>query len=108
MLKVSITGLDSLQKRLKQMTTSFEQARGSHEVSLGELFDPVFMSKYSRFTTIQELFDASGFTVSTQEDLSAIPDDEWDRHIRSSTSFLDWNAMQKAAGAEWLAKRMAV
>lgn len=108
MIRKSITGLDGLQKRLKQMADGFERAKGTHEVSFGELFHPGFMSRHSRHASIQALFDASGFNIETNEDLAAIPDADWDRHIRSSTDFPDWESMQKAAAAEWFKKRVGI
>lgn len=106
MLRTSITGLDGLQKRLKQMADGLERAKGTHEVSFGELFHPGFMSRHSRHASIQALFDASGFKIDTSEDLAAIPDEEWDAHIRASTDFSDWESMQKAAATEWLKKKV--
>lgn len=108
MIRTSITGLDGLQKRLKQMTDGFERAKGTHEVSFGELFHPGFMSRHSRHASIQELFNASGFKIDTNEDLAAIPDADWDGHIRSSTDFQDWESMQKAAAAEWFKQKVGL
>lgn len=108
MIRTSITGLDGLQKRLKQMTDGFERAKGTHEVSLGELFHPGFMSRHTRHASIQELFDASGFKIETKDDLAAIPDADWDGHIRSSTNFRNWESMQKAARAELLKKKVGI
>lgn len=108
MIRTSITGLDGLQKQLKRMADGFERAKGTHEVSFGELFHPEFMRRHSRHSSIQELFDASGFKIDTNEDLAAIPDADWDRHIRSSTDFPDWVSMQKAAAGDWFKKRVGL
>lgn len=108
MLRTSVTGLDGLQKRLKQLADGFERASGRHEVPLGELFPPDFMRRHGRHETIQALFDASGFKIETKDDLAAIPDAEWDRHIRSSTTFPDWESMQKTAAREWFKKKVGL
>lgn len=108
MIRTSITGLDGLQKQLQRMADGFERAKGTHEVSFGELFHPEFMRRHSRHSSIQELFDASGFKVETKEDLAAIPDTDWDRHIRSSTNFPNWESMKKTARTEWLKKRVGI
>ncbi len=108
MIRTSITGLDGLQKQLKRMAEGFERAKGTYEVSFGELFHPEFMSRHSRHASIQELFDASGFKVERKDDLAAIPDADWDGHIRSSTDFPDWESMQKAAAAEWFKKKVGI
>lgn len=90
-----IKGLDELQGRLKALSET-------SKISLGEVLSPEFMASCSRFTNVQELFDASGFPIRSVEDLQAVPDDKWDAYINSNTSFADWASMQQAAHEEWL------
>lgn len=106
MIRTSITGLDGLQKRLKQMSNGIERLKGTNEVSFGELFPSGFMRRHTRYASIQEMFDASGFKLETKADLAAIPDADWDRHIRSCTNFPNWEVMQKAAHAELIKRRV--
>lgn len=105
-MRASITGLDGLQKKLKQMEDDARRLNGRHEVSLSDLFPPSFMARHTRHSTIQDLFDASGFKIETKEDLAAIPDAKWDAYIRSRTSFHDWGSMQRSAVTELVRKKM--
>ncbi|MCB9497434.1 MAG: hypothetical protein H6686_11165 [Fibrobacteria bacterium] len=105
-MRSSITGLDGLQKRLKQMADGAQRLNGRHEVSLGDLFPSSFMARHTRHATIQDLFDASGFKIETMEDLEGVPHAQWDAHIRSTTIFPDWETMQRIAGAELVRRRM--
>jgi hypothetical protein len=79
---------------------------GSHRVPLGELFNPAFMRGCSRFGTFQELLDASPFTVRSAEDFKAIPDAEWDAHVRQNTRYSSWQEMRQAAVVEWTKARL--
>ena len=72
---------------------------GEHSIPLTQLCPPAFMAEHTDFASIEEMFEASGFTLETSEDLAAIPDAEWDAFIASRTRFADWETMQmKAAG----------
>ena len=58
------------------------------------------MAEHTDFATIEEMFEASGFTMETPEDFVAIPDAEWDAFIASRTRFADWRTMQTKAATE--------
>lgn len=85
-----VKGLDAVRKKLKKLTDI-------KQVSFGELFNPSFMASNTDFANIQEMFDQSGFKVESQEDLAAIPDDQWDDFVTARTRFASWADMQKAA-----------
>lgn len=63
-------------------------------ISFADLLSPQFITEHTDFETIQELFQKSGFTVETEEDFKAIPDEEWDTFITENTSFDSWKDMQ--------------
>jgi hypothetical protein len=94
-----IKGLKALQEKLNSLASL-----DGKKIPLGELLPPDFVSGSSKFSSVQELFDASGFTVNTQEDLKAIPDDKWDAFIVANTSYGGWQEMLSAATAKWIAK----
>ena len=52
------------------------------------------------------LLEASGFKVESQADFEAIPDAEWEKVIRSQTSFSSWRQMQEKAGEEYAKKKL--
>ncbi|MBC3492376.1 hypothetical protein [Pseudomonas taiwanensis] len=92
-VKINRGGLDKLLKNMKEL-------EGSHQVTLGELMGPDFISAHSRFANLEELFAASGFKVETKEDFAAIPDEEWEVFIRENTDFESWADMQRKAAGE--------
>ncbi len=80
-MSFKIDGLDKLQKQLKQMEKNAKELDKTTSVPFDELFTPSFMRKHSAFTTFDELLAAGNFSVDSQEDFEAIPDDVFDNHI---------------------------
>lgn len=63
-------------------------------------------SSHTQFANAEEMFEASGFSIETQEDFAAIPDDKWDEFIRSISSFPDWHTMLGEASKGWAARQL--
>jgi hypothetical protein len=103
---LKIEGLDELQNKLKNLADKAQKLDGQHSVAISELLTASFLSKHTRFLSADDLFEASGYKVESQEDFSAIPDGKWDGFIRSISSFVSWEAMLSAAGEEWAAKQL--
>ena len=100
------TGFDELEKQLKQMEKAAKELEKTKQVSFGELFTTSFMRKYTSFSTLDELFSTGGFKVESQEDFEAIPDDDLDKHIASSTKFNNWEDMLGEAASLYVAKKL--
>src|SRR5258708_4436522 len=94
-----LEGLDDFRRQLDRLAKNAERLHGEHAVPFSELFPDAFMQRYSRFGTLQAMFDASPVKVESQTDLEAIQDDEWDRYVSSNTAFLSWGLMLEAAVA---------
>lgn len=107
-MSFEMQGLKELQKKLKELEQGAGAVDGKHQVSLTELFHPEFISSCSKFSTVEELFDASGFKIESQEDFQAIPDAEWDAFIKSHTVYENWLEMQKIAAAQWTKRKLGL
>lgn len=83
-------GLEKLQKNMQELSKKTE-------IKMTELMSPSFVFGCSKFCTIEDLFDASGFTVESPADFAAIPDEEWEEFIVENTSFGSWSEMQHKA-----------
>ncbi|WP_331463459.1 MULTISPECIES: hypothetical protein [Lachnospiraceae] len=105
-MKMKIKGLDELEKQLKQMEKGAKELDGTHSVPFGELFTPSFMKKYTSFSSMDELLNAGGFKVESQEDFKNIPEDEFDKHIATSTNFSTWKDMLGKASQQYAAKKL--
>lgn len=103
-----IDGIQHVQKKLSDLSGRIKQLDGNHNVPMSELLTPEFLSGCSKFHSLTELFTGSGFSIKSQEDFKAIPDDEWDRFIRLNTSFAGWREMLHAATAAWTKKKLAL
>ena len=98
---MKIEGLDELAKNLDRMS-------GTQDVPIEDLLTPEFVSSHTKFANIEEMFEASGFKIKSQDDFAAIPDADWDAFIRSISAFSDWESMLGEAGAEWATKKLGL
>ncbi len=103
---IKIKGLDKLEKQLKQMQKGAKELSRTKQVSFSELFTTSFMKKYTSFSSMDELLNAGGFKVESQEDFEAIPDTELDRHIADTTKFKNWKDMLNEATTQYAAKKL--
>ena len=107
-MSVKITGLDSLQKKLKKMSDGARELEGKHQVAISDLLTPSFLAKHTSCTNAQELFDRSGFKIDSAEDFKTIPDEEWDQYISSISKFSAWSEMLQAATMEYAKCKMGL
>ncbi|WP_447878461.1 hypothetical protein [Serratia fonticola] len=103
-MTVKITGLN----QLKKLAENVKKLDGTHNVSVPDLLTPQFLAECSAFSSAQELFDKSGFTVNSPSDFKEIPDDEWDAFIAKNTTYDSWSDMLKKAGNEWVRKQLKI
>jgi hypothetical protein len=105
-MKFEMKGFKQLEKKLKQLEKNANEIDGHNEVPFDEAFNPTFMKRYTKFSDINSFFDASPFTLETQEDLAAIPEDELDIYVAENTSFKSWQDMLGKAGIDWAANKL--
>jgi len=98
-------GFDELRNKLDDMKKRAKELDGEHNVSFDELFDSSFIRQHTAYTSFEELLEDGGYSIETQEDFEAIPDNAFDRHIQENTSFNSWQDMQEAAAGSWLKKK---
>lgn len=108
MFNLSIEGLDSLERKLAELGQRARAIDGTHRVVLNDLFTESFMKRHTRFDSFADMLEASEWTVETVEDFEAIPDGAWERWVRDTTSFTNWDAMQRAAGENWIARKLGL
>lgn len=101
-----LKGFDELQNRLQELADKAEKLSGEHEVSFDELFVDEFMTKHTKFSSFNELLDASPFEVNSAEDFEAIPDAEFDQYISQVTNFDSWESMLEEASSGYAARQL--
>lgn len=105
MLKV--TGLDEVRRKLDQLAKGLRAVDGQ-QVPLNDLLTAAFLTKHTPFSSADEMFEAGGLKVESQEDFAAIPEDALDAFVRSISNFDSWSAMLGAAGSAWAATRLGL
>lgn len=98
-MKYNLKGVDQLEK-------NFSESSGTHLIPLDDLMTPSFISSCSQYSDFEELLEASGFKVETEEDFAAIPDQEWEQYIQTNTSYESWIEMQEAAGVSYIQSKL--
>jgi hypothetical protein len=107
-MSFEIKGLKELQKKFGELAKEADTGDGDLQIPLSDLLNPTFIASCSKFSSVEELFDASGFKIESPEDFKTIPDDEWDSFIQSNTTHENWLEMQKSAVAQWTKKKLGL
>ena len=94
-MKIDLKGLDQLEKNVSKLS-------GIESIPLDDLMNPSFISSCSQYSNFEELIEAAGFKVESEEDFAAIPDQEWEQFIQTNTSYEGWIEMQEAAGLSYV------
>ena len=105
---MTVEGADDLKDELNRLSQNAKELDGTNQVPLVELFNPSFMRRYTEFDSFENMLEQSQWTVETQEDLEAIPEDQFDRYVREHTQFPDSEEMMGVATEEWTADQMGL
>ncbi|WP_142976474.1 hypothetical protein [Enterococcus faecium] len=99
-------GFDDLSKKLNKMAKAAQEMDGEHSVPMSELFTNDFVSANTKFSSIEEFFEVSGFDCSSEESFAAIPDDQMDAFVSDNTNFDTWSDFMSAAAKKYTAKKL--
>ena len=105
-MSLKITGLEELQRKFESLARRARELDGCHTVPLRELATPEFMRRYTDFSSIDEMIEASGFQVQSAEDFKRIPNDEWDVFIARRTRFSSWKEFLQKAGVDYIKDKL--
>ena len=107
-MSIEIKGLDNLLQSLEELKRNAEEIDGENQVQFSEMFPDFFMMRNTNFSTINEMFDKSGFILNKQEDLDNIPAEKLDQFVKDNTEFETWDEMKQAAGKEWIQRKFGL
>lgn len=107
-MSVKITGLKDLEAKMKDLGTRAENLDGTHKVPLTELITSSFIQSCSRFSSVEELFKASGFKIDSAEDFKALPDGQWDDFISHNTNYDSWDEILSEAVKIWTKNQLGL
>ncbi len=106
MLDRKVKGLREVERALENKRRKGEELSGKREVGISELLTASFLRRHTRFSSVDELFEGSGFVVACQEDFDRIPEDKWNAFITKETKFGGWKEMLEAAAAKWVERSL--
>lgn len=101
MSDINTSDLDKLAENLEKTDKS---EKSMSMVSFKDLFTPDFMTTYTDFANFSELLIIGKFNVNSLEDFMAILDNKFDKFIKKTTKFQNWEEMQATAVADFLKK----
>ncbi|MCF7618562.1 MULTISPECIES: hypothetical protein [Bacillus] len=96
----------NFERKLEKMQQKAKELEKGQEVQLNDLFTDSFMKKNTKFSSLDEMFDKSPFTIENQQDFESIPDDLWDNFVRENSKFLNWGEMQQEAKNLYIAMQL--
>ncbi|WP_196606606.1 hypothetical protein [Pectinatus frisingensis] len=105
-MSVKVTGLDNVLNNLQKLADNAKKLDGTHNVSFSELFTEAFMSKHTNQSSIEDFISEGGFVVNSAEDFKAIPDEEFDIHVKNNSDFDSWKEMYTKASKEYVIAKM--
>lgn len=107
-MSFKMDGFDELEKKLSQLEQNAKELDGQNDASFADLFNPNFITTYTNFNNLNEMFEKSPFTVKSEEDFLAIPDDEWEKYVQETTSFGSWEEMQIKANEVYTLSKLGL
>ncbi|MEK4472712.1 hypothetical protein NSQ91_05815 [Paenibacillus sp. FSL R7-0048] len=102
MLKV--TGFNELNNRLKQMSKGVQELGAQKQMSFEELFPDSFIQKHTPCENISVFLEGVG--VKSEEDFAALPQEDLESYVSSTTKFTTFHEMSQAALAEVVYKKL--
>lgn len=92
-------------KKLEDMKRNLKNVEKTQSVPVSEIFNPSFISKYTPYSSFDDMLDKSKL-LEKYGDFESIDDNEWDIFIQENTNFSNWQEMQSEAGKLWTLKQM--
>ena len=101
-------GASTLAPSSHESLKGIEPSSRQHMVPIQELLTNSFVSRHTRFTSVDTLIDAGELNAKWVGESNAHLGSVWSQFIRSVSDYPDWDAMVRDAGAEWLIRRIGI
>jgi hypothetical protein len=103
---IKMRGFNEFGKELKKLEKKAKELEKGQSISFIDLFNEKFMSRYTKFGSIDEFFNNSPFEIENNEDFEKINENELDKYVGENTKFSTWQDMLGTAGQEHIAKQL--
>lgn len=105
---MKIKGLGKFERNLNNLAKKAQAVSGTHKYAFSEVFTLEFMSKNTKFATIEDFLEASPEHITNNEELEAADEAVLDKFVNQYTSFETWEDMLMQAGKELLIRKMGL
>ena len=83
-------------------TADAELAKILNRVSFQDLFNPIFLTANSKFTSMDDMIWRSGFGIMNLMEVEQVNQDKWNAYIAENTACATWHDFGKLAMVEWM------
>ena len=83
-------------------TADAELAKILNRVSFQDLFNPIFLTANSKFTSMDDMIWRSGFGIMNLMEVEQVNQDKWNEYIAQNTECATWHDFGKLAMVEWM------
>ncbi|WP_002746296.1 hypothetical protein [Leptospira mayottensis] len=91
---IKLEGFDEFQNGLKNLENNLKKLSEKKEIGFLELFPTEFMSKYTDYSSVEEMFSSSGFVINSEDDFTKLEKSpDWDAFVSQNTKFNSWEEM---------------
>ena len=99
-MEFELTGLDEVKRHLDQMQRGLQKEEGARAFALEEIVTPMFLARFTSFTSLTDLFTQWGQPMTTPEDLDTADVDSLNAFIARTTLFPTWPTLLETAYVE--------
>lgn len=103
-IHINIQWIDSFISALKKSGHKIKNIDDHYEIE--EIFNPVFMSKYTQFSSIEQMLAKSWFVIVEQDDLEKAADPKFNNFVKKNTTFDCRESMLSFAWKQFIKDRM--
>ncbi len=98
--------MDHFKEQYEALKPAARYVEDVSDATLLDVFTDSFMREWTRFRSRDQFFSYAGWDVETPEDLSAVPEDEFESYVTRYTVFDDREKMLNKAGEEWVVQKL--
>lgn len=102
--RVNFTGFLQIRRELEWIADKPEEFKNK-TITFGDIFPASFMRKYTKFTSLYELFEKGGFLNESDEIPDPLDENELDKHISKNSRFYSWLGMVELSVKEYYEKQ---
>lgn len=106
MSKLDTYGFSDFSSFFEEAIEKAEAVQEKHTYSLVEILNDRFMNQHTKFSSLKEFIDKSGFDFSSEKGLDEVSSEALDAFVRQNSEFGSWEEMLEDASAELLCSKI--